>query len=246
MRHRQWRVFLAAGVFVAGAATLFRSIRPWTATRNNNPRPVALADAQRLAEAEPRAVDDADAVATEIERHVSDAALESANPFTLSAEQSRSLGRVVGERVRSLLSPDYERHVQSLSARAAARVDLARDKPIWNAMAQQFADAPIDPAGVRVVLRWLNGLELSRPGGHVTSNTAPGNYGDLTDPEAQRFTVIDIYLPMSLNDPVHGRPLRLYYIVSMAWDERTYRWQPWRMSVYDPENRDAVLPAPWM
>lgn len=245
MKRSTWRVSAAALVLLVGGALLMRSMLP-------RPQPPSTPpighneDVAALANAELRSLD-ADLAVESL--HASVLVLAKDHPAALTIAQAEALADACGRRFALLRQPDYAAYraeVHALGGSTHGAGSMMEDGDLWSSIAMQFAGAPISLDSTRIEERWRDGRLVRKPVGHIVSNNGASVYGAPTNPEKSRAHVVDVYIPMEVADPRSGKAMRIFYIMSFAWDAARMRWLPWQTSVYDPSNSEAVLPAPWI
>lgn len=248
MQAERWRLALAASILVVGAVFLMRTLHPWSSTPSVERRAPAP-DAPRLAAATLTARQ-AGAASEELADAIRHGPVEGAIEGDLSAAQISALAGEASSRLALLIEPDYDRFREYFK-RTTGRDPPSgtegpeADRKTWMSASAFFAGAPTDPAGTRVALRAHNGQVLHEPAGQLVTITVKGGYGRLSDPLTQRFTAVDVYLPIEGKDARTLIPIRVYYVMRFGWDPQRTMWQPLGQGICDPENRSvALLPPP--
>jgi len=226
----------------------------WPAPDGAAPAPIiAHADVAALEASTPRATDvgrllaQPDAPAS-IERAVSDGLAS----LGLTLAEERDIARLATDRLRLFVAPSRQGYLEHLETTLGANAaSAASDEQIEKYLlyATPFTDAEIDIDSTAARPRYVDGVLVSTPtpGGHTSYNRGHQPYTSISDPEADKADVVDVFVPMivsSPRDPAENG--KVYLILSLIRDPEAGGWRPWRHSVYDPSDRIGVLPSPWM
>lgn len=246
MHTERWRTIFAASIFVIGAAFLLWKMWPSPAPSRERRPPTADAPVLALAALRAHAAHDASEILAE---RIRAADVEGAVAGEVTTAQVSALADAAAARLSLLVEPDYdlfmaycERHTGRGPPVGAAGAEAARAE--WLNGSAFYKGIQTDPHDARVVLRSSKGRLMREPQGRFTTITPVGGYGRLSDPAEQRFTAIDVYVPVEGKDARTMAPLRLYYVMRFGWDERRQSWQPLQQGMCDPENREAALLPP--
>lgn len=177
----------------------------------------------------------------------------------LSADKRQLLADLCVDRYSVMVSPSFESAVD-LFERQTGLPHPSRSKPeaeqesmrsFFRIASTPWAKGSLDPGKGRIVCRYLSGLLAKEPKGNsIYVSNAAGKYGPLKEPERQRFSVYDVYLPWSIamrtKDGAIDRERPGWLIFSYAWNVTTGAWQPWRVTFNDPDSETEAMVILWM
>ncbi len=195
---------------------------------------------------------------SEIAKQVADRALatpglsQSARNHSLRNEQQ--LRRLIEERVRIMLNPEYEAYVRQIGGlfgidgREALRGTMFEDEQLWRGFASAYKDAGIAVDATRATLDFDSvTIGKSLWGGRQTTFGDPGIYGSkpIVDDGGEVVSVsIPIMIPPS---EATGQKIMVVYItLSFVFSESNGKWIPYRTAVYDPTGALGALPVLWI
>jgi hypothetical protein len=166
-------------------------------------------------------------------------------------ERDRLLARLVEERIALILSPDYDRYLDQITAwtgrnaSEAIKGTMFENRELWTAFANAGASAAIAPEGVliRTASESLADPD-SLAGGYRATLEDPGYYG--TAPLiAAGAEVRDVVIPMVVYSAEHPKGLLVYATIGFVWDANRSTWLPYKTGVQDPTGENAVT-ALWI
>jgi hypothetical protein len=159
--------------------------------------------------------------------------------------------RLVAERVRLIMDPDYDRYLDQVTAwtgsdaRQSVRGTMFESPELWNIFANAAKAAAIAPEGVLI----RSGAETladpeSLTGGFRATLQDPGYYGSAAL-LAANAEVRDVVIPMMVYSPENPKGVVVYATIGFVWDRVRNTWVPYKTGVQDPVGSHTVT-ALWI
>ncbi len=166
----------------------------------------------------------------------------------LTREQEADLASALRARLRAVIDGDLETNIVDLVARGDRSAWDEAQRTQWEASADWHRHAPIDPAGVELRMRYVQGRPVG-PGGLaeaasvLTLKPAEGRFPIPADPVGAKLDVVEIRFLMRIRDIQSQAPVAAAVGFGFAWSRERRQWIPWEVRVLKADT-EHVLGAP--
>ena len=258
---------IAIAFACVGITAALLSLKPWAPKWSQHPPAdpllaVARADTAAVRSARPKrpqsdAEPDAiDLAVAEFRASVAASLAAFASPaFPMNQHDRDQIIEIACDRVRILLSADYEtyvEHIRGLNRLSRGSAELSRrltSREDWERLALPYRHCPIDASKAEVVPAYAQG-EMARllAGGMTTHQPKVhpfANPGRVDTTLASPADAVDVRVPIGTTDARTGEPITVFLVIRLARASPSAPWLPWLVGVTDPTDEHPIIPPPF-